>query len=182
VVDRGLSQCGFEGVAIDTLPLVERNVVRLVVLDARDHVLLLHTRDASNPAFGTLWELPGGGMEDGESFIETAVRELREETGIEIRHEHIPPPTWRRDVSYTYRGMRRLQHELISAVRLQQNEPAIAAAQRVDFEREDLFGARWWAIEEIAAGGEHFYPRSLPALLREFLAGREIEEPEERWD
>jgi hypothetical protein len=42
---------------------VERNVIRMVVLDAGNHVLLLQTRDLGNPAFGTSWELPGGGME-----------------------------------------------------------------------------------------------------------------------
>lgn len=29
------------------------------------------------------WGVPGGGWEDGETFAETAVREVREETGIE---------------------------------------------------------------------------------------------------
>jgi hypothetical protein len=38
---------------------VERNVVRMVVLDTANHVLLLQTRDLGNPAFGTSWELPG---------------------------------------------------------------------------------------------------------------------------
>src|SRR4030081_270298 len=32
------------------LPLVERSVVRLVVLDSNDNILLLHTRDLHNPA------------------------------------------------------------------------------------------------------------------------------------
>jgi len=32
---------------------VERNVIRVVMLDAANHVLLLQTRDLGNPAFGT---------------------------------------------------------------------------------------------------------------------------------
>jgi 8-oxo-dGTP pyrophosphatase MutT (NUDIX family) len=48
---------------------VERNVVRVVVLDAANHVLLLQTRDLGNPAFGTSWVLPGGGMEPGEPTL-----------------------------------------------------------------------------------------------------------------
>jgi hypothetical protein len=43
--------------------LIERTAVRLLVLDANEDVLLLHTRDLSDASFGSAWELPGGGVE-----------------------------------------------------------------------------------------------------------------------
>ncbi|AKU19072.1 hypothetical protein VV02_18255 [Luteipulveratus mongoliensis] len=46
----------------------------------RDGRLLL-TRRSDNG----LWCLPGGGVEAGERWSETAVREVREETGLEVR-------------------------------------------------------------------------------------------------
>jgi 8-oxo-dGTP pyrophosphatase MutT (NUDIX family) len=160
---------------------VERNVVRVVVLDAANQVLLLQTRDLGNPTFGTSWELPGGGMEPGETHIGAAVRELREETGIEVEPARVGKPTWRRDVEYTYRGERRLQHELVVMVRLDEVAPDVEGSQRVDFESVDHFGHRWWAVDEIACSDQRFYPRRLPALLRSFLAGDEIAEPFEQW-
>jgi 8-oxo-dGTP pyrophosphatase MutT (NUDIX family) len=163
------------------LPLVERSVVRLVVLDSNDHILLLHTRDLHNPAFGTSWELPGGGIEAGETYVDTAMRELREETGIRISPDCVGRPSWRRDVSYTYRGAHRLQHEAIARVHLRQASPVIEGSQRLDFESEDHFGFRWWTLDEIVSSSERFYPRSLPALLPRFLAGDEIAEPFELW-
>lgn len=36
---------------------------------------------------GTAWGIPGGGREDGETFEEGALREVREETGIECTIE-----------------------------------------------------------------------------------------------
>jgi 8-oxo-dGTP pyrophosphatase MutT (NUDIX family) len=147
------------------LPLVERSVVRLVVLDSSNRVLLLQTRDLGNPAFGTSWELPGGGMEVGETYAHTAIRELREETGIVISLDSVCKPTWRRDVSYTYRGERRLQHELIAAVHLHRAGPVVEGSQRVDFESEDHFGFWWWEVDDIVRSSERFYPRRLPALL-----------------
>lgn len=160
---------------------MERNAVRLVVLDDRDRVLLLHTRDLGKPEFGTAWELPGGGMEPGETYADAAVRELREETGIEIERATVEPPTWRRDVSYTYRGARRLQHEIVVAVRLRRAAPAISGAHGVDFEGDDHFEFKWWSADEIAASSARFYPRSLPSLLPRFLAGETIAEPFESW-
>jgi 8-oxo-dGTP pyrophosphatase MutT (NUDIX family) len=160
---------------------VERNVIRMVVLDAGSHVLLLQTRDLGNPAFGTSWELPGGGMESGETYIDAAVRELHEETGISVEPTCVGKPTWRRDVEYTYRGERRLQHELVTIVRLDETAPDVEDSERVDFEIEDHFGHQWWAVEEIVCSDQRFYPRHLPTLLRSFLAGDEIAEPLERW-
>jgi 8-oxo-dGTP pyrophosphatase MutT (NUDIX family) len=162
-------------------PLVEREVVRLVVLDSSNRVLLLHVRDLTNPAFGTGWELPGGGMESGETYVEAAIRELREETGIVVAASSIGPASWRRDVLYPYRGMRRFQHERIATVRLGAAAPAIVGPRGVDFEREDLFEARWWTCQEIATSDRLFYPKRLRELLPRFLAGEAIEESLEVW-
>jgi len=165
----------------DDLPVVERDVVRLVVLDARADVLLFHTHDPTYPELGTWWELPGGGMEDGETYRETATRELAEETGIAVRPEQVAVPTWRRDATYRYRGERRLQHEQVAIVRLGVAAPAVDGSQRVGFEDEDYFGFRWWPVTEVARSTERFYPGRLPALLEGFLAGEEIDEPFEHW-
>ncbi len=48
--------------------VIERNVVRAVVLDTREMVLLFHTRDPYYPELGSWWELPGGGIEPGETY------------------------------------------------------------------------------------------------------------------
>jgi 8-oxo-dGTP diphosphatase len=55
-----------------------------VILDEAGRVLLVHH------SYGRLnWELPGGGSELGESAVETAIREVREETGLEVAAERM---------------------------------------------------------------------------------------------
>lgn len=50
-----------------------------VVTDNEGRIALVHRKDNG------LWALPGGGMELGESIEDCAVREVREETGLEVR-------------------------------------------------------------------------------------------------
>lgn len=54
--------------------------VAIVAVDAEDRVVLV--RQPRVPAGGPLLELPAGGIEDGEAPLETAKRELAEETGL----------------------------------------------------------------------------------------------------
>jgi 8-oxo-dGTP pyrophosphatase MutT (NUDIX family) len=160
---------------------VEREVVRAVVLDARDHVLLFHTRDPTYPVLGTWWELPGGGLDPGETFLEAVIRELAEEAGLVVAAGQVGAPTWRRRATYRYRGERRISNEVVVPVRLAVAGPDVDGAGRVGFEAEDYFGFRWWPVPEVTGSADRFYPGRLPELLGPFLAGEAIDEPPERW-
>ncbi|MFF3067165.1 NUDIX hydrolase [Kitasatospora sp. NPDC057936] len=52
--------------------------VTAVVTDAEGRLLLIHKTD------NDLWALPGGGHDIGESVADTVVREVLEETGIDV--------------------------------------------------------------------------------------------------
>jgi 8-oxo-dGTP pyrophosphatase MutT (NUDIX family) len=54
-----------------------------IVTDARGRIVLQRRAD------NDLWALPGGAMELGESLAETVVREVREETGLDVQPRYI---------------------------------------------------------------------------------------------
>lgn len=165
----------------DDLPIVERRVVRLVVLDAGGRLLLFRTREPDHPDLGTWWELPGGGIEPGETYRDAAIRELREETGIIADPSQIGPPTWRRRASFRHRRSRHLHDEVIATLHLPTREPGIDESQRLDYEKEDYVDHRWWPVADVLSSSERFYPGRLPNLLGPFLDGRQIDEPFELW-
>ena len=169
-----------EGMPTD-LPIVERQVVRVVVRDREGRVLLFHTREAPEPELGQWWEMPGGGIDPGESVEDAARREVFEEAGIDLTGVRIGAPTWRRTGVFRHRGVRRLSREVVVEARLEVSEPAIVEEGRADYEVEDYFGHRWWPLSELVDSDDRFYPRSLPVLIGDFLAGAEIDEPIEFW-
>jgi ADP-ribose pyrophosphatase len=86
--DRALDPDGFE---------IQRAVVQhggsavVMLVDRRQRVLLV--RQYRLPARKYLWELPAGRMDPGETALQSARRELREETGFTARK-------WSKLVSY----------------------------------------------------------------------------------
>lgn len=60
------------------MPIRNSCVVGVLILNEKDEILLQRRGDDNT------WSIPGGGMELGESTLETARREIFEETGLEI--------------------------------------------------------------------------------------------------
>ena len=54
-----------------------------VVVDDEGRILLQRRSDSGN------WALPGGTMDIGETFAQSAIREVKEETGFDVRIERI---------------------------------------------------------------------------------------------
>lgn len=60
----------------------QRAAAYVVAVDVQGRVLLTQFEKPGHPKSGA-WTLPGGGMEWGEQAHDTAIRELKEETGLE---------------------------------------------------------------------------------------------------
>lgn len=162
----------------DDLPIERRASVRVVALDERGQILLFRTRSPSYPELGQWWELPGGGIDPGESYVDTAVRELREETGLVTTL--VGEPTWTRTATFKIGGARRVQDEVVVTARVAGVAPPIDVGAQLDYERDAYVDSRWWRLADLPAH-ERYYPGRLAELLPAFLAGEHIDEPFELW-
>src|SRR5580765_6170846 len=64
-----------------------------VALINNNRVLVILRDDKPGIDFPGMWDLPGGAREDGELPIEVAVREVREEVGLDLKSSR---PVWQK--------------------------------------------------------------------------------------
>ncbi len=57
----------------------------------KDGKMLMTKRRDHRPEFNDKWEFPGGGVEDGATFIETVIEEVLEESGFKVKIEEQLP-------------------------------------------------------------------------------------------
>jgi len=129
------------------------SVTAIVVNDA-DELLLIHKSD------NDLWALPGGGHDIGESIADTVVREVEEETGIDVQVTGVVGFfTDPRHVMAYDDGEVRQQFSICFTTRL------LGGASRPSSESKEV---RWVSVEDL--GGLAMHP-SMRMRIDRYLAG-----------
>ncbi|MEV0001986.1 NUDIX hydrolase [Micromonospora sp. NPDC050980] len=145
-----------------------RRAARVLLVDASDRVLLFHGSDPARPGH-RYWFTPGGGLDPGESPAEGAARELAEETGLRLAPAELGTPVWSETIEFPFDGVRYRQEQEFFLVRVPGWEVDTAGFDAI--ERATVLGHRWWAVDELAATAERYYPPDLPARLGRALVG-----------
>jgi 8-oxo-dGTP pyrophosphatase MutT (NUDIX family) len=148
------------------MPLEYRNAVRVRVLDGADRVLLLGARDPDDGR--VVWIMPGGWIEEDESLLDAASRELIEETGLEPIGE-LHGPIWIRHHEFTWDGQRLSQREWFVVGRTHGTD--IDVSEMEPHEHRDFVGARWFSVDELNAFADIVAPRRMAELLPPIIAG-----------
>ncbi len=149
------------------------------LVDSGGRLLLLDCVDPARPDV-RWWELPGGGVEDGEDEVDALVREVREETGLAVDAADVGPLQWTQESTFLHRGEQRWTRCHGRVVRV----PSTTAVDLslTDDEQGTILGQRWFAPDELTAPGLRFFPRDLPSLLPRLLAGERVDQPFDDWD
>jgi 8-oxo-dGTP pyrophosphatase MutT (NUDIX family) len=153
-----------------------RPSARVLVVDRQERALLMRAHNAQHG----FWFPPGGGIDPGESTLEAAVRELREELGLDVDPQALGPCVWlRRHVLPVEDGgvdCRERWHLL------RVDDVQLDSSGWTDLEVETIDDVRWWTAEQILAErADQFAPRAfgtlLPQLLADERAGRLVGRP-----
>ena len=132
--------------------------VRVIILDEENRMLLVKQQHEDKE----IWMVPGGGIEDGENAAEAAIREVKEETGLDIALERL---LWHIE-EVSERGQRFVNFftARVSGGRLELGEDP-----EFDGDSQVLREVRFMSREEMAEV-PHLYP---DALREEFWKAHE---------
>jgi 8-oxo-dGTP pyrophosphatase MutT (NUDIX family) len=141
-----------------------RVTARVLPVNAAGEVLLLHGWDPAAPD-APYWFSIGGATDPGESLVDAAVREMREETGIGIRPDELSAPIAREDAEFDWGVWRLVQDQTYYALALDHDPAAVSFDGLEPIERTSIDAAAWWTPEALEADGSAANER-LPEIMR----------------
>lgn len=149
-----------------------RQAARIILFDSHDRILLISGHDFSD-ASHRWWFTPGGGIKAGENPQVAALRELKEETGIELNITQLTGPVLYRESLLKFHSLWAIQAEQYFLARLDQDTLAPNASGWTLSEKQLLDELSWIPVSELASLNQQqtIYPTKLADFASKWLAG-----------
>ncbi|MEY4397251.1 MAG: hypothetical protein RLZZ40_1007 [Actinomycetota bacterium] len=147
-----------------------RETARVVVRDRSGCFLLLLTHFDAGVGLPPRWITPGGGIDAGETVLEAAVRELREETGMDVDPTQLGEPIAEIPGWWDWADGQRFHSYVDYFYALTVDRFELDTSGWTDSERHDVLDIRWWSLDELAAEAPFIGPPGLLAVLERVAA------------
>jgi 8-oxo-dGTP pyrophosphatase MutT (NUDIX family) len=108
----------------------------------------------------------GGAIDPGETLVDAAVREMREETGIVIQPTELGEPMAQEEAEFDRGSWRLVQDQTYFALALTHDPSAITFDGLEPLERTSIDAAAWWTPDDLEADGTAASAR-LPEIMRD---------------
>jgi len=141
---------------------IARVAARVLLVDGDGRVLLFRGGDPAEPEAGHWWFTPGGGAEAGESLVQTARREVLEETG-HVLPDDLGPVILTRTSQFSFEGM--LYQQTDYFFRVAATHSQVDYSGWTETERLTMHKHHWWTMDELSETSETIYPKGLLELL-----------------
>ncbi|WP_436757858.1 NUDIX hydrolase [Streptosporangium sp. V21-05] len=154
---------------------ISRPTARILLVDAADRLLLFRYPAPAHWPAEHYWITPGGGVREGETLVGAAVRELREETGLEVAEERMGSVVARSSGLVWFGDVRVAAVDSFFFLRV--DDHTVDASGQEELERSVISAHRWWTRHDLLTTRETVFPLDLGTLLADFLTGDLPAEP-----
>ena len=151
------------------LPQRTRYAARVLILDEQGRILLVRGHDADNPA-RQWWFTIGGGIDDGETPLQAAVRELFEETGITLSESDLQGPVLKRSAIFDFEAEHVLQHERFYLARVSSSQK-LSRDNWTEVERSFVDDLTWLSVTQLQQADCEVFPRELSHIVEKLNDG-----------
>lgn len=163
-----------------TEDLPRRNTVRILLINNEDKLLLMCADDPTTTTkdgkyHGRFWFTIGGKIEDGESVIDAATRELKEETGLDSQDVSFGLKVWFGEFDLVYAGTLTTINEQFIVVHTKESE--LTMKNLTSAEKRVIKKIDWFSLDDIKQSKEVIFPVDLEHLLPDILEKNYPEAP-----
>ena len=143
----------------------KRRTARVMVFDGAGRVLLIRFAVPRAEGEFVFWLTPGGEIEAGETPEQAAVRELREELGLELA----VTAAYEEANQFLHQGEMRDNVDYFFTATCEGTAPRLAGvtAEEIAVMKE----VRWWSADEIDVSRERIFPIDLGARMSQWRSG-----------